>query len=96
MYRDNARKSMIYRIKYPYINHFVTFPSLILELTFSESISSPSCKTQSDFELSLQSIMIHRIVKKNDKMHKIHSIQLIDFLIININSDHPQMLTLII
>ena len=87
---------MINRIKYQYINHFVTFPSFILEFTFSESISSPSCKTQSDFELSLQSIIIHRIVKKNDKMHKIHSIQLIDSLTVNNNSDHPQVLTLII
>jgi hypothetical protein len=65
--------------------------SLILDFTFPKSISSPFC-IKLDFELERESIMIHRMVKKNDKMHKIHNIQLIDFWIVKINSDHPQVL----
>ena len=71
------------------------FASFILDLTFSRFISSPPCINQLDFELKRESIIIHRIVKKNDKIHKTHNIQLIDFWIVNINSDHPQVLALI-
>lgn len=91
MYRGNDRKSMINRIKYPYINHFITFPSLILEFTFSESILSPSCKTQSDFLLDLQSIIIHRIVKNNENTARIHNIRFKKFFIVTVISDHQPL-----
>ncbi len=87
-YHGNAKKSTINRIKYPYINHFVIFPSLILDFTFSESISSPSCKTQSDFVYPLQRIIIHRIVKKNENIAKNPNIRFKLFCIIIRISDH--------
>lgn len=88
MCRGNDRKSTTSRIKYPYINHFVRFASFILDFTFSESISSPSCKTQSDFVYHLQSIIIHRTVKKNENIAKIPNIRFKLFCIVITISDH--------
>ena len=87
------KKSIPTQTIYQIIKYFVIFHAFMLVFIFSGSISSPSCINQLDFDHERESITIHRIVRKNDKKHKIQSIQLIAFLIVNINSDHPPVLT---